>query len=413
MPLTGKNIVLGVTGGIAAYKTPYLVRALKAKGANVRVVMTQAAQAFVTPTTLQAVSGYPVHTDLFDPAQEAAMGHIELARWADWVLIAPATAQCLAKLAHGMADDLLHTLCLASRAPKVIAPAMNLVMWENEATQANIALLKNRDFQVLPVDEGEQACGEIGPGRMIEPDEIIQYLIGATTPGLLQGKRILMTAGPTHEPFDPVRFISNPSTGKMGYALAQAAMEMGADVTLVSGPTNLHAAPGIQVFDVTSAQEMHDTVMLHIKDQDIFIATAAVSDYRPKDVAAHKVKKSDKTLSIELLPNPDILKAVGSLKHRPYCVGFAAETENHEENAKAKLHKKQCDLICLNDISDGYIGFGSENNAITVYSSNNAWHYDRQPKLILSRSLLTLIAQQMERKYAHDLLHSREPETHL
>lgn len=404
MGIEQKNIILGITGGIAAYKAPLIVRELKALGAQVRVVMTASAHEFVTATTLQAVSGHPIHDDLWDPAQEAAMGHIALARWADAILIAPATAQTLARLAHGMADDLLSTLCLATEAPIFLAPAMNRIMWENPATQANIRLLEHRDLHVLPVGIGEQACGEVGPGRMLEPQELVQALQTHFTPATaLQNKSILITAGPTQEYFDPVRYLSNPSSGKMGYALAQAAAELGAEVTLISGPTHLTAPKGIHVIEVTSALDMYDAVMTHIHAQDIFIANAAVSDYRPATTSSHKVKKSSEVLNLELLPNPDILKAVAQLPNRPFCVGFAAETDHHLEQAKSKLISKHLDLICVNDISDSSLGFNSDYNAVTVLSVDHHWNFDPQPKVVLAHSLLRLIAQLTTKEASYEL----------
>jgi phosphopantothenoylcysteine decarboxylase/phosphopantothenate--cysteine ligase len=404
MVLGNKKILLGISGGIAAYKTPYIVRGLKALGAEVRVVMTAAAQEFITPLTLQALSGHPVHTDLFDPAQEAAMGHIALARWADAILIAPATAHTLARLAHGLADDLLSTLCLATEAPILVAPAMNRIMWENPATQANLALLRHREVQVLPVGEGEQACGEVGAGRMLEPEELVQALVhlfsGAKA---LQGKHLLITAGPTHEFIDPVRFLGNPSSGKMGYALAEAASQMGAQVTLISGPTALKAPPGIHVIEVTSALDMFDAVMTQIHGQDIFIAAAAVSDYRPAAPSAHKMKKSTEPLALSLVPNPDILKAVAQLPQRPFCVGFAAETDHHLEHAQAKRKAKGIDLICMNDVSDSSIGFNSEHNALTVFSATHQWTLNKQSKHSLAQALLRLIAQVYEKEDEHAL----------
>lgn len=422
MVLANKKIILGITGGIAAYKAPLIIRALKALGAQVRVVMTPSAKQFVTPTTLQAVSGNPIHDDLFDPAQEAAMGHIALARWADALLIAPATAQCLARLAHGMADDLLSTLCLATEAPILLAPAMNRLMWENPATQSNIAILSQRDFHVLPVGFGEQACGEVGAGRMLEPETLVQQVIHLLSPlGLvaqiprhcekgtplqtLTRKNILITAGPTHEYLDPVRFLSNPSSGKMGYALAEAASRMGAHVTLVTGPTQLCAGPAINVIETTSALDMYDAVMTHIHGQDIFIASAAVSDYRPAERVDQKIKKTGEALTLNLIPNPDILKSVSQLPQRPFCVGFAAETEHHTAHAKSKLQNKQLDLICVNDVSDNSIGFNSDHNTLTVFTADQTWMLDKQPKSLLAEQVLRLIAKAYEEKESSHAIH--------
>lgn len=405
MLLCNKKVILGISAGIAAYKAPYIVRGLKALGAEVRVVMTPSAQAFVTPTTLQAVSGHPVHDDLLDPAQEAAMGHIALARWADAILVAPTTAQTLARLAHGFADDLLSTLCLATQAPILLAPAMNMHMWDNPATQANVAILSHHGYHVLPVEHGEQACGDIGPGRMMEPEALVNQVANLLTPNQrLKDKHILITAGPTHEYLDPVRYLGNPSSGKMGYALAEAASKMGAHVTLVSGPTQLTAAPQINVVETTSALDMYDAVMMQIPAQDIFIASAAVSDYRPEKSVAHKIKKSAETLELTLTPNPDILRAVSQLAKRPFCVGFAAETQNHADYARAKLNNKNLDLVCLNDVSNATIGFNSDNNALTVYSRTNEWALEQQPKTILAHHLLRIIAQAYEEKESQHAL---------
>ncbi|MFI4957286.1 MAG: bifunctional phosphopantothenoylcysteine decarboxylase/phosphopantothenate--cysteine ligase CoaBC [Gammaproteobacteria bacterium] len=390
--LRGKSILIGITGGIAAYKVPYLIRGLKALGADVRVILTTAAKQFVTPTTLQAISGHPIHDDLFDPTQEAAMGHIDLARWADLLLIAPATADCLARLAHGHANDLLTTVCLATEAPILLAPAMNRVMWQNPATQANIAILKARHVDVLPIGDGEQACGDIGEGRMLEPDAIIDHLLMRVSAGPLQGKKILITAGPTHEKIDPVRFISNPSTGKMGYAIAIAAASMGADVTLISGPTTLPSPKGLHTVRVTTASDMQDAVMRYVHDQDIFIAAAAVGDYRTETISTQKIKKTNSPLSITLVPNPDILKAVSALPKRPFCVGFAAETEALLKNAASKLASKNLDMICVNDVSDQTIGFGSDENALTVMTPTLESHLPKQPKHMLAKKLLQLIS---------------------
>lgn len=404
MALSKKKIILGITGGIAAYKAPLIVRGLKALGAEVRVVVSQSAKEFVTPTTLQAVSGHPVHDSLFDPAQEAAMGHIALARWADAILIAPATAQCLARLAHGMADDLLSTICLASQAPILLAPAMNRLMWENPATQANVNLLRHREFQVLPVGVGEQACGEVGAGRMLEPDTLIEQVEHLLNPPqLLAGKSILITAGPTHEYLDPVRFLGNPSSGKMGYVLSNEAARLGAQVTLISGPTELKAAPGVNVIEVTSALDMYDAVMTHIHGQEIFIASAAVSDYRPANVATQKIKKSGEKLTLELVPNPDILKTVSELPQRPFCVGFAAETENHTQHALNKLKNKALDLICVNDVSNPEIGFLSDENALSVFTQTDQFIFEQQSKTLLAQALLRLIAKVSQKETEHVL----------
>ncbi len=389
--LQDKNVLLGITAGIAAYKAPIVVRQLKKLGANVRVVLTEAAKHFVTPLTLQTLSGNPVHTDLFDLTQEAAINHIDLARWADLILIAPTTADFIVKLAHGHANDLLTTVCLATRAPIAIAPAMNRFMWDNIATKTNVDLLIQRKILILPIGIGEQACGEIGEGRMIGPEEIIAHISHIFAPGLLSRKRILITAGPTHEYIDPVRYISNPSTGKMGYAIAEAAAILGAEVTLISGPTTLPSPQHVTKLSVTTALEMHEAVLQHVNHQHVFIATAAVSDYRPEFIATQKIKKTNALLNIQCTPNPDILKAVSTLPNRPFCVGFAAETENIRENAKLKLKNKQLDMICVNDVSESNIGFGADENELTVLTTAHEWAFPKQPKKLLAEKLISLI----------------------
>jgi phosphopantothenoylcysteine decarboxylase/phosphopantothenate--cysteine ligase len=391
MNLQHKRIVLGITGGIAAYKAPNLVRLLKAQGAQVRVVLTEAAKQFVTPMSLQAVSGYPIAEDLFDPAQEAAMGHIALARWADAVLIAPASAHCLAKLRQGLADDLLSTLVLATTAPIILAPAMNRVMWQQSITQDNVAALQARGLHVLPVAEGEQACGETGPGRMLEPEAIAAQLPSLFAPQKLAGKQVLITAGPTHEAIDPVRFISNPSSGKMGYALAQMAAQMGAKVTLISGPCALPVPQGVHHFAVNTALEMYDKVMTHISGQNIFIAAAAVGDYRCEQPATKKIKKSADTLQLDLVKNPDILQAVAKLEQRPLCIGFAAETDNIIANAKQKLTQKNLDMICVNDVSRTDIGFGVAENQLHLITADKILELKKSSKLECAKQILQVI----------------------
>ncbi len=388
MNLQDRQIVLGITGGIAAYKTPNLVRLLRSQGASVRVVMTAAAKQFVTPMSLQAVAGHPVAENLFDMSQEAVMGHIELARWADAVLIAPASAQSLAKLTHGFADDLLTTLVLATRAPIMMAPAMNRVMWEQTITQANVAALRARGIHVLPVAEGEQACGEIGPGRMLEPESIMAHLPSLFMPRLLAGKRVLITAGPTQEPIDPVRYISNASSGKMGYALAQVAQQMGAQVTLISGPTTITPPAHVSTHFVDTTLAMYDKVMTHITGQDIFIATAAVGDYRIDKPHDHKIKKTQDVLTLNLIKNPDILKTVAQMKQRPVCIGFAAETDNTLENAKQKLIMKNLDMICMNDISQRDIGFESDNNQLTLMTRDTTKTLNKMSKYDCAQEIL-------------------------
>jgi phosphopantothenoylcysteine decarboxylase/phosphopantothenate--cysteine ligase len=383
MNLEKKQIVLGVTGGIAAYKSPNLVRLLRTAGADVRVVLTETAKQFVTPLSLEAVSG--------SPAPETAMEHIELARWADAVLIAPASAHCLARLAHGLADDVLSALVLATQVPVMVAPAMNRVMWLHPATQANVALLKSRGVHVLPVAEGVQACGDIGPGRMLEPEEIAANVPSLFMPQLLAGQKVLITAGPTIEPIDPVRFISNPSSGKMGYALAQIAQQMGAEVTLVSGPTKLTSPMGVNTHCVTTGLEMYDKVMTHISGQDIFIATAAVSDYRIETPSAQKIKKTADKMQLDLVKNPDILQAVAQLPERPVCIGFAAETENAIANAKTKLQNKKLDMICVNDVSDASIGFDSDENKLVLITQDKTIELDKTSKRICAEKILKVI----------------------
>jgi phosphopantothenoylcysteine decarboxylase/phosphopantothenate--cysteine ligase len=348
-----RRILLGVSGGIAAYKAAELLRLLQQAGHEVRVVMTRAAMEFVRPLTFQALSGKPVHSDLLDPNAEAAMGHIELARWAERILIAPASADVIARLAHGQADDLLAAVCLASEAPVAIAPAMNRAMWAHAATAENIQLLQRRGVQVWGPDEGVQACGEVGPGRMLEPAELAQRMQRWLAPGVLQGVRILVTSGPTHEPLDPVRYLGNRSSGRMGHAVATAAAEAGAHVTLVSGPVALPEPAGMQeVLPVKTAQDMHAACMARASGTDIFIAVAAVADFRPAEVMSHKIKKGDtQDVSLQLVRNPDILADIAALPDAPFTVGFAAETENLAEYAQAKLREKRVQMIAANRVS--------------------------------------------------------------
>lgn len=392
--LSRKNILLGVTGGIAAYKAPDLVRRLRERGADVQVVMSRGAQQFITPMTFQAVSGRPVRTDLWDEAAEASMGHIELARWADLVLIAPATADTLSKLAAGLAGDLLSTVCLATEAPLVLAPAMNRQMWANPATQSNLEILRSRGVQILGPGEGDQACGETGAGRMLEPLEIAEAVAAMSgAEGPLSGMSVLITAGPTREPVDPVRFISNRSSGKMGFALAEQAARMGAGVVLVTGPVHLDTPPGVTRIDVDTAEQMHQAVHAHVQDADIFIGAAAVSDYRVAEQAGQKIKKTREKLTLELVRNPDILASVSSLGtgKRPYTVGFAAETENLEEYAREKLSAKSLDLIAANLVGEGR-AFDKDENALVAYWAGGGEDLGSGSKRELARSLLTLIA---------------------
>lgn len=395
--LKNKRILIGITGGIAAYKSADLVRRLREVGAEVRVVMTRAAMAFITPLTLQAVSGNPVHSDLLDSQAEAAMGHIELARWAEIVLIAPASADFIAKLSHGHADDLLTTLCLATTAPIVIAPAMNQQMWLNPATQENVERLSMRGIQLIGPDEGSQACGEIGPGRLVEPLELVHHLTTVFAPKLLTGKTIVITAGPTREAIDPVRFMSNHSSGKMGYALAAAAQTMGAKVILISGPVNLPAPHGVQCVKIQSAEQMSKIVLKEIESCDIFIAAAAVADYRCATSAQQKIKKTQTILELKLERNPDILAMVSNLPKRPFCVGFAAETENVIANAKTKLSEKKLDMIAANQVGKNEIGFDSDQNQLTVIWKNGQQELPLAPKKQLAVDLMKLIAE----RYTH------------
>jgi phosphopantothenoylcysteine decarboxylase/phosphopantothenate--cysteine ligase len=364
--MKGKRILLGVTGGIAAYKSAELVRRLREPGAEVQVVMTAGAREFVTPTTFQALSGRTVRTDLWDAAAEAAMGHIELARWADLLLVAPASADFIARLSHGLADDLLSTLALATAAPIAVAPAMNHLMWSNAATQANVSLLQQRGVRVLGPAVGEQACGETGPGRMLEPLDIVAAVAPLLRPeGPLSGQRVIVTAGPTRECIDPVRFVSNRSSGKMGFAVAQALQEAGAEVVLVSGPVSLATPFGVRRVDVESSEQMHATVVRELPGTAIFVGTAAVADYRPVQCAAQKIKKTSDTLELELTRTVDILAHVSASIPRPFVVGFAAETNSVEQHARAKLMAKNLDMIAANEVGHTK-AFDCDDNALLV-----------------------------------------------
>ncbi len=414
-PLAHIRILLGVTGGIAAYKSADLVRRLRESGAAVQVAMTPAATAFVAPLTFQAVSGHPVRTELLDASAEAGMGHIELARWANLILIAPATADFLARLAHGMANDLLSTLCLATDQPIAVAPAMNRLMWQNAATQDNCRLLARRGVNIWGPGTGEQACGEIGAGRMLEPVELrnlVVELLGAKGGGAelrtelatssawplaphdLQGLTVLLTAGPTREPLDPVRFISNRSTGRMGFAVAEAAAMAGARVVLVSGPVNLKTPSGVERIDVESALEMHEAVMQRVRDASIFIATAAVADYRAAQSAEQKIKKTHDTLTLELIRNPDILAEVAALRsHRPFTVGFAAETHDVLRYAEDKRRRKNLDLIAANQVGIPGSGFESAQNELHVLWEGGERILPLADKTLLGQQLIALIAE--------------------
>lgn len=392
--LNNKRILLGITGGIAAYKSCELVRRLREYGAEVRVVMTDAACEFVTPLTFQALSGNPVHRTLLDESAEAAMGHIELARWADCVIVAPASANTIAKLAQGIADDLLSTIVVASQSPILIAPAMNQQMWLAEPTQSNIQRLRAYSYSIIGPAEGDQACGETGPGRMSEPHELCSALAQQFASGELTGKRVLVTAGPTREAIDPVRYITNRSSGKMGYAIASAAREAGADVTLISGPTYLPQPDGVDLVQVESAQEMLQAVMQHVDPADIFIATAAVADYSMDDVADNKIKKTDQDLTLTLIKTPDILASVTNRQSPPFTVGFAAETQELEQYAKAKLSNKRLDMIAGNFVGEG-LGFDSDDNELHVYWDNGKQLLPLATKTKLARQLIRLIAERL------------------
>ncbi|MFW5426232.1 MAG: bifunctional phosphopantothenoylcysteine decarboxylase/phosphopantothenate--cysteine ligase CoaBC [Methylophagaceae bacterium] len=396
--LHNKKIVLGVTGSIAAYKSADLVRRLSEKGADVRVVMTKSACEFITPLTLQTLSGHPVAVELLDADEEAAMGHIKLARWADWILIAPATADTIARLASGRADDLLAALCSASESPLAIAPAMNNKMWQNEATQNNIRHLRSQSAQILGPVSGDQACGEQGEGRLLEPNDIVEALARLVVPARLQGKRIVITAGPTHEPIDPVRFIGNRSSGKMGFAVAAAAAEAGADVTLISGPVNLPAPTSVHRIDVETAQQMHDKVMEHVHNCDLFIACAAVADFRPQQLERNKIKKTGKDqLQLTLTPTLDIVSAVASGDKPPFVVGFAAETDSVEVYAKDKLKRKKLDMVAANQVGEG-VGFAVDENELQVFWETGSRTLPMAPKSQLARDLMTLIIERYNAK---------------
>lgn len=404
-----KNIILAVTGGIAAYKSAILVRRLKDFGFDVRVVMTHGAQAFITPLTFQALSGNPVHTELLNPEAEAGMGHIELARWADLVLVAPASCDTIAKFANGLADDLLSTLYLATKAPVWVAPAMNQQMWAAKATQRNLQTLVEDGVHVIMPDAGEQACGDVGLGRMPEPEDLAKQVASyfhkaqraiAEKFGLLAGKRVTITAGPTREAIDPVRYISNHSTGKMGFSLAAACYAAGAKVTLVAGPVSLDTPNGVDRINVKSAMQMLDVSMNQLKEGcDIFIATAAVADYRVAEIAEHKIKKSGDELAVSLVKNPDIVATIAQQQQRPFMVGFAAETQNVEEYAAGKLVAKKLDMIACNDVSRPDIGFASDENAMTVFFAQS-YHMEKRE---LEKASKQEISQQLV-EAIHDAL---------
>jgi phosphopantothenoylcysteine decarboxylase/phosphopantothenate--cysteine ligase len=393
--MQGKRVLLGVTGGIAAYKSPDLVRRLREQGAEVQVVLTSGAREFVTAMTFQAVSGRDVRSDLWDPEAEKAMSHIELARWADFVVIAPATADFIARLATGQADDLLTTLCLATSAPIALAPAMNRVMWANPATQANVATLKTRGIHVWGPGEGDQACGEVGAGRMLEPTQLAGYVANTLVPtGPLAGKRVLLTAGPTRERIDPVRFISNRSSGKMGFAIAAAARDAGADVTVIAGPCTCATPPGVKRVEVESAADMLNATLAHLDGVDIFVATAAVADYRPANPVESKIKKTSESMDIKMERTVDILATVAarSGKERPFVVGFAAETDSVEQYARQKLLKKNLDMIAANEVGHDKV-FEKDDNALLVLWRDGRQELPHAPKVQLARDLVALISE--------------------
>jgi phosphopantothenoylcysteine decarboxylase/phosphopantothenate--cysteine ligase len=406
--LQGKKIVLGITGGIAAYKTPELVRRLKDQGAEIRVVMTTAAKAFITPLTLQVVSANAVADSLLDSQAELAMGHIELAKWADFILIAPATADSIARITCGMANDLLTTICLASRAPIAIAPAMNQQMWHAKITQENIAKLIARQYQVFGPGSGEQACGDVGLGRMLDVDKLVtltaQFFqkalndVNTESKTDLSGQKWLITAGPTREAIDPVRYISNHSSGKMGYAIAQAAQLAGAEVKIISGPVNILSPKGCEKIAVESAIEMHKQAVELAKKADVFIACAAVADYRVSDIAQHKIKKSTNEIQLNLVKNPDIVADVAALTAKPFTVGFAAETQNIEHYALGKLKQKNLDMIAANNVALLGQGFNSNDNALTVFSRNSKTELPLASKQELAEQLVQLISQNFSAK---------------
>ncbi|KTD20320.1 bifunctional phosphopantothenoylcysteine decarboxylase/phosphopantothenate--cysteine ligase CoaBC [Legionella londiniensis] len=392
----GKKILLGVTGGIAAYKSAFLVRALTRQGAEVRVVMTSSAREFITPMTMQALSGHDVRCTLFDTEAERAMSHIELARWADYLVIAPASANSIAKFAHGIADDLLSTLYLVAEIPVFVCPAMNRSMWEHQATQDNIVLLKRRGVIVIGPETGSQACGEEGFGRQSETDNIVKALLLHKVNRLLMGKKVLITAGPTREALDPVRYISNRSSGKMGYALAMAASIAGAEVTLISGPTELPPPPGVNFQCVESAEEMANAVMNHLQEDMIFIAAAAVADYRPKNAAAHKIKKEDNpNPSIELTANPDIVAQVAKSGKAAYVVGFAAETSQVIQNAEKKRINKKLDMIIANQVGKG-LGFDEDYNEVTILTAKEKIELSLTNKTSLAGQIIAILAANLQ-----------------
>lgn len=390
--LTNKHVIVGISGGIAAYKSAEIVRRLQDLGAEVRVVMTTAATEFIRPLTLQALSGHPVHTDLLDEQAEAAMGHIELARWADLLLIAPASANFISTMVHGGADSLLGAIYLATSAKVVVAPAMNQAMWSHPATTENIKILKSRDVVILKPDDGPQACGDVGPGRLQQPQQLVDQLVDIFECGLLAGKKVVITAGPTRESIDPVRYISNHSSGKMGYALASSLAEAGAKVTLISGPVTVQCPERCQLISVVSAEDMLKASIAAAKQADIFIGAAAVADYRPVNIEKQKIKKRDDHISLELQKNPDIISTIASTYNHLYLVGFAAETENIEPFAKDKLQRKQLNAIIVNDVSRSDIGFNTDDNEVIWIDKHASKSLGKKSKSQLAREIVALIA---------------------
>ena len=395
--LQNKRVLLGITGGIAAYKSPEIVRRIREFGAEVRVVMTEGATKFITPLTLQAVSNQRVHLDLLDTEAEAAMGHIELARWADIILVAPTTADALARINQGRADDLLSTVIRASNAPKVLAPSMNKIMWQDSSVQANVESLKSSNFRFIGPDEGSQACGDEGIGRMTNPIEIVKYISQQFLTGSLAGQHTLITAGPTREQIDPVRYLSNFSSGKMGFALAEAAAEAGARVTLIAGPVDIETPPNVERINVVSADEMYELVHKYVQSSSIFISTAAVADFKPKETKNQKIKKSpdEDMLKLDLVKNKDIISSLNDSKHSLYVVGFAAETENVISNARKKLETKQLNMIVANDVSRDDIGFSSDHNEVKVLLPDSEKEIKKCTKQQLARNLIDIIAEQV------------------
>ena len=395
--LSQKRIILGITGGIAAYKSAEIARRLQDHGAEVRVIMTDSAQEFIRPLTLQALTGKPVHTDLLDPKAEAAMGHIELARWADAILVAPATANFMAALSQGTAHDLLTTVCLASSGKIIVAPAMNQAMWSQPASQQNIESLKRRGITILEPDNGVQACGDIGPGRLQQPDVIVEHMASIFDSGILSGKKVVITAGPTREAIDPVRYISNHSSGKMGYALASAMTDAGASVTLISGPVSLQCPDRCELISVVSADDMLAAASLAVKKADIFISSAAVADYRVTEVASQKIKKKSDKISLNLSKTPDIVAILSENNPSLFVVGFAAETEQVEAHAREKLDRKQLNAIIANDVSRMDIGFNSDDNEALWIDADNSQTLSKKSKAQLAREIAVLIANKINR----------------